>query len=179
MSQGEGAVKKMTQFSRQAHWLAKRENPDYSSLFKLAMRWVPGAMRLYRWWIYWNKEMIFRGFNTLKGQKIREQWADEAFKYIWETAPEKYRNALIPKSIIGCKRRVNDTGYLECLHQPNVELIYDDPIKCITSDGVETKSGRNITADAIVLATGFQTHKFLFPLEIHGEKGVDLQEHVS
>jgi cation diffusion facilitator CzcD-associated flavoprotein CzcO len=179
MSSGEGAVARLTQFSRQPHWLAKRENPDYSSLFKSTMRWVPGAMRLYRWWIYWNKEMLFRGFRIKGGQSIRESWARDAAQYIRATAPERYREALVPKSVIGCKRRVNDTGYLACLHQPNVELVYDDPIQRITEEGVQTKSGRYISADAIILATGFQTHKFLSPMEIRGENGVTLQDHVG
>ena len=123
--------------------------------------------------------MILQGCNILRGHRVRQQWVDEASEYILQTAPEKYRKALVPNNVIGCKRRVNDTGYLACLHQTNVELIHDDPIRCITEDGVETVSGRNVKADAIVLATGFQTHKFLFPTEIRGQNGVDLQEHVS
>ncbi|OAL47737.1 FAD/NAD(P)-binding domain-containing protein [Pyrenochaeta sp. DS3sAY3a] len=177
ISQGPEAVSKVTQFSRQAHWLAKRVNPRYSQQFQWTMRWVPGAMRLYRAWIYFNKELGFRGFNIETGEKIRAQWAKDASAYIRQTAPMRYRDALIPKSVIGCKRRVNDTGYLQSLHQSNVELVYDDPVTRISELGVLTASGRFIHADAIVLATGFQTHRFLFPMQIVGENGMTLQEH--
>ena len=179
ISQGAQAVKRITQFSRQAHWLAERFNPDYSPQFKWMMRWVPGAMRLYRAWIYYNKELSFRGFCIKGGEKIREQWAKDATAYILRTAPEQYRDALIPKSVIGCKRRVNDTGYLRSLHQANVELVHDDAIATISENGINTASGRFVPADAIILATGFQTHRFLFPIQIVGESGMTLQEHVS
>ncbi|KAF2020489.1 FAD/NAD(P)-binding domain-containing protein [Aaosphaeria arxii CBS 175.79] len=177
ISQGTGAVHKVTQFSRQAHWLAKRVNSEYSRSFKWAMRWVPGVMRLYRAWIYFNKELGFQGFNIKSGEKIRAKWAEDASAYIRQTAPERYRDALIPKTVIGCKRRVNDTGYLESLHQPNVELVYDDPVEKISKNGLSTTSGRFVHADAIVLATGFQTHRFLFPMKITGENGITLQQH--
>ena len=105
------------------------------------------------------------------GEKERQGWAAEATSYIREHAPAKYVNALIPKSVIGCKRRVNDTNYLACLHRENVELVYDDPIVEIVSNGVRTRSGRVVIADAIILATGFETQKLLEHVDIRGESG--------
>lgn len=179
ISEGKRAVKKVTQFSRQAHWLAERPNPQYSTLFKYMLRWVPGLIRLYRAKIYWEKESDFSGFDINTGSKIRAAWTKDAADYIRKNAPAKYREALVPKSEIGCKRRVNDTDYLLCLHRDNVELVYDDPIQEIVEDGVKTKSGRLVKADAIVLANGFETQQMLFPMEIYGEKGVSLNDHVS
>lgn len=179
ISEGPDAVRKVTQFSRQAHWLAERPNPKYSSLFKFAMRYIPLAMRIYRARLYWEKEKDFSGFDLITGADIRNTWTAETADYIRKNSPAKYRNFLVPKSEIGCKRRVNDTDYLRSLHRPNVELIYDDPAEQIVEDGVRTKSGRVISADAIVLAHGFETQKFLFPMKITGKDGVDLYEHVS
>jgi hypothetical protein len=72
-----------------------------------------------------------------------------------------------------------DTDYLACLHRKNVELIYDDPIDHITESGIMTKSGRKIDADAIVLANGFETQKPFFPMEIRGQNGQNIADHVS
>lgn len=72
-----------------------------------------------------------------------------------------------------------DTDYLACLHRQNVELIHDDPIDHITDSGIMTKSGRAIHADAIVLANGFETQKPLFPMEIRGQNGQNIADHVS
>lgn len=179
ISQGADAVSKVTQFSRQSHWLAERPNPVYSSLFKLVMRWVPLAMRTYRAALYWEKESEFAGFTTDSGHEMRRAWESSAADYIRANAPPKYRDFLVPKTQIGCKRRVNDTDYLLSLHRENVELVYDDPVDEVLEDGVRTKSGRRVHADAIVLANGFETHKFLTPMEIYGEDGISVNEHVS
>lgn len=142
------------------------------------MQWVPFAMRAYRAMLYW-KEKGFRDFYTASGAEIRRGWSEEAAAYIRANSPATYRDLLVPKTEIGCKRRVNDTGYLASLHRANVDLIYDDPITEITKDGVCTSSGRHVSADAIVLATGFETQKVLSPMEIYGKDGVSINEHVS
>ena len=85
-------------------------------------------------------------------------------------APKKYWDALIPKTEIGCKRKALDTNHSACLHRPNVELILNDAVEEITEDGVRTKSGRNIHADAIVLTIGFETQQMLFPMEIRDKR---------
>ncbi|KAI0193038.1 hypothetical protein EV127DRAFT_490282 [Xylaria flabelliformis] len=177
MSFGDRAAKRITQFARQAHWLAERPNPEYSTTFKRMMRWVPFAMRLYRAKLYWEKERDFEGFDVTSGSKIRKNWTRDAAEYIFRNSPAKYQDFLVPKTEIGCKRRVNDTDYLACLHRDNVELVYRDPIKEIISTGVRTESGRIITADAIILGQGFETQKPLAPMEIIGKSGISINEH--
>ncbi|KAF4981440.1 hypothetical protein FZEAL_2752 [Fusarium zealandicum] len=177
MSAGDKAVKKATQFGRQSHWLSERPNATYSDLFKWIMRWVPFAMRLYRARLYWQKERDFGGFRVAAGVSTRNRWAKEATEYIRKTAPAKYLDFLIPKTEVGCKRRVNDTDYLACLHRENVELVYDDAIDKIEVAGVRTKSGRLINADAIILAHGFETQMPLFPMKIFGKDGLTINDH--
>ncbi|KAM0234805.1 hypothetical protein ACHAPO_006169 [Fusarium lateritium] len=179
ISSGDTAVRKVTQFARQAHWLSKRLNPTYSAIFKWTMRWIPFAMRIYRAWLYYQKERDFAGFHVTNGLKTRYKWTEETVEYIRKMAPDRYLDFLIPKTEIGCKRRVNDTDYLACLHRDNVELVYDDPIQNIESKGVRTKSGKLVAADAIVLAHGFETQTPLFPMKIYGKDGITIKEHVS
>lgn len=179
ISDGPDAVKKVTQFSRQAHWLSERPNPSYSHLVRTLFRYVPGLMRTYRGYLYWLQEKTFSGFNIATGGEERAEWTKVGTEYIRKAAPAKYVDALIPKTMIGCKRRVNDTDYLASLHRDNVGLIYDDPIAELVEGGVRTRSGRTVTADAIILATGFETQNALFPLEIFGEDGIGLNEYVS
>lgn len=168
----------MTQFSRQPHWVGERPNPVYSPLFKFSMGYVPLAMRLYRFWCYFQMETDFFGFRLESGREIREANMKERVAYMKRTAPERYHEALTPKIDFGCKRNVMDTDYFACLHRENVELVYSDPIKEITESGVQTEAGREVNADAIVLANGFQTQQVLYPLEIKGEKGTSLTDHV-
>jgi cation diffusion facilitator CzcD-associated flavoprotein CzcO len=179
MAQGSGAVKNITQFSRQAQYLSERENPYYSNTFRAAMRYVPFAMRIYRAHLYWQMERDYAGFNIEGGRSIRENLAKENAAYVKKMAPRKYWDALIPKIEIGCKRKVLDTDYLASLHKANVELISDDPVQEILEHSVKTKSGREVPADAIVLAIGFATQQMLFPMKIVGRGGISLNKYVS
>lgn len=170
-------ARSLTQFARQAQYLAERPNPVYSPAFKALMRYMPFAMRLYRFKLYADMEKDFASMETEGGRGIRQGLIEENERYVKKMAPEKYWDALIPKIEIGCKRKVMDTGYLECLHRKNVELIAEDPVEELTESGVRTRSGRELSADAIVMATGFQVFRMLFPMEIHGQDGVQLNEY--
>ncbi|GAW13742.1 hypothetical protein ANO14919_031310 [Xylariales sp. No.14919] len=177
ISQGDGAVKKVTQFARQAQWIFERPNPPYSSLFRWSMKWVPLAMRTYRLMHAYYSEWDFQSFPIESGAPIRKMYAEYHGDYIRRISPERYHEFLIPKIEVGCKRRVMDTDYLECLHRDNVELAYKDPIDKIVEKGVRTKSGRLVRADAIVLANGFQLSKPLLSLNLRGEEGVSVADH--
>ncbi|CRG86615.1 hypothetical protein PISL3812_03625 [Talaromyces islandicus] len=172
-------ARRVTQFARQPHWIAERPNPVYSPLFKWTMRYIPLAMRLYRFSLYADMEKDFFGFYLATGGQVRRGLTDERLEYMKRTAPAKYHAALTPSTEIGCKRKVNDTDYFGCLHNANMELVWEDPITEITETGVKTKTGREVNADAIILANGFQTQKVLYPLSanIRGEGGVSLDEH--
>ncbi|KAF2771169.1 cyclohexanone 1,2-monooxygenase [Teratosphaeria nubilosa] len=170
-------AKSVTQFARQAHYLAERPNPTYAPWWRWGMRYVPFAMRAYRFYLYALMEKDFAGFDIESGQGIREALRRENERYVKRMAPERYWDALIPRHEIGCKRKVMDTGYLATLWKPNVELIPDDPVQTITASGVVTQSGRHLPADAIVLATGFHVSKMLSPMEILGKHGTSLTAH--
>ena len=179
MANEPNPVRKLTQFGRQAQYLAERQNPYYSNTFKAVMRYVPLAMRLYRAKFYYDMERDWSGFDIETGRSIRQNLAKENEAYVKSMAPPKYWSALIPKTEIGCKRKVLDTDYLKTLWRGNIELVADDPVERITGDGVVTKSGREVKADAIVLATGFATQQMLCPMEIAGRDGLRLNEYVS
>ncbi|KAJ8121489.1 hypothetical protein ONZ43_g2070 [Nemania bipapillata] len=122
-------------------------------------------------------EYDFLSFDTVAGADLRKTYADYQGAYIRKISPEKYHEFLLPKTEVGCKRRVMDTDYLECLNRDNVELVYRDPIEEIVENGVRTKSGRIIKADAIILANGFQVEKPLVSLNLYGEGGISVAEH--
>ncbi|KAF2643198.1 cyclohexanone 1,2-monooxygenase [Massarina eburnea CBS 473.64] len=177
MAKAPAAARKITQFANQAQYLSERENPQYSPAFKATMRYVPLAMRLYRFHLYQLMERDYAGFPIEGGKPIRDKLKEENEAYVKRTAPEKYWDALIPKTEIGCKRKVLDTEYLASLWKENVELVTDDPVEKIEERGIRTRSGREVPADAVVLATGFATQQMLFPMEIVGRDGVKLTEY--
>lgn len=177
MANEPNPVKKITQFAKQAQYLSERQNPYYSDSFKAVMRYVPLAMRIYRAKYYYDMERDWSGFGIDSGRPIRQGLAKENEEYVKRMAPPKYWNTLIPKTEIGCKRKVLDTDYLNTLWRDNVELVADDPVEKITETGVITRSGREVRADAIVLAIGFATQQMLSPMEIVGREGLSLNKY--
>lgn len=87
-------AKTITQFARQAQYLAERPNPVYSSAFKALMRYMPFAMRLYRFKLYADMEKDFASMETEGGAHIRQGLIEENERYVKRMAPEKYWDAL-------------------------------------------------------------------------------------
>lgn len=58
-----------------------------------------------------------------------------------------------------------DPGYLQCLNEPNVELV-TDPISTITEKGILGKSGKEYELDVLILGTGFSVVSFQLCLSI-------------
>lgn len=135
-------------------------------------------MRLYRAKIYAELEAEFAMFDIAKGINAREKLSEASKTYITRNAPSRYVDALIPKFEVGCKRRVMDTDYLDCLNKDNVDLIWQDSVQKLTPSGVVLQSGKEIPADAIILATGFATTQLLSSIEIVGREGISINEHV-
>ena len=107
-----GPVKKMTQFSRQTHYLFKAPNVKYAPIARSAFRHIPGLLRAQRILLYFMLEFGERGFAPMhfkRGQRTRNKLAKEFNEYLHENAPEKYWDDLKLRDEIFCKRRVIDT----------------------------------------------------------------------
>ncbi|GAC1537975.1 MAG: NAD(P)/FAD-dependent oxidoreductase [Acidimicrobiales bacterium] len=89
------------------------------------------------------------------------------------------REDLIGKALPGYppfgKRMLLDNGWFEALTRDNVELI-TDPVTAITPTGVRSEGGYEREADIVVLCTGFDAQKMLYPMDITGREGVSLRE---
>jgi cation diffusion facilitator CzcD-associated flavoprotein CzcO len=74
-----------------------------------------------------------------------------------------------------CKRLIVSGTYYRALQRPGVTVV-DTPIAEITEDGIRTVDGSHHAVDVIVLATGFDAHAFVRPLQVTGMDGVDLDK---
>ena len=88
--------------------------------------------------------------------------------------PVALQRDVIPSFPAGCKRVLLSNNYLESLHRPNVELITDN-IEMITPAGVQTYKS-NHPVDTLVMATGFEANRFLYPIEICGVENRSITE---
>jgi cation diffusion facilitator CzcD-associated flavoprotein CzcO len=59
---------------------------------------------------------------------------------------------------IGTRRLAVENGYCATFNRDNVTLVdvREDPIECITANGIRTRSGRHVDVDLIVFALGFE-----------------------
>ena len=73
------------------------------------------------------------------------------------------------------KRMLLDNGWYKALRKPNVELVAES-VRTVDATGVITGSGLRRDVDVIVLCTGFQTTRYLGPVEVVGRGGVELHE---
>ncbi|KAK0659781.1 hypothetical protein QBC41DRAFT_237011 [Cercophora samala] len=172
-------TKHLTQIVRSKHWIYPPVDAKVSPFAKKLLASMPGATLLQRFIVYHLAEADWAGFTlTPSAAAFRQKRKDMAEKYMRATAPEKYHSLLVPEFEIGCKRRVFDSGYLECLHSENITLTNEKPVG-ILPHGVKMADGSVIDADVLVLANGFETNTPKTLLPVVGIDGHTLQAHWS
>ena len=70
----------------------------------------------------------------------------------------------------GCKRPLVSNEWYPTFNRPNVELV-TEAIERVDADGVVTADGVHRPVDTIVLATGFETTRYLATIEVTGRNG--------
>lgn len=114
-----------------------------------------------------------------------QEVSDAISEFVREKMRERLKDPrlcdiLIPKDYgFGTHRVPLEMGYLEVFHQPNVELVSvkDNPVECITPEGLRLRDGTEHAFDVLILATGFDAGTgALTRMDIHGRGGRSLTE---
>lgn len=87
----------------------------------------------------------------------------------------KLRAELTPDYQPLCKRQVLSGTYYQAITAPNAQLI-TERIAEFTPTGIRTTEGEDHTIDIAVLATGFQAHNYMRPMQVVGRDGVTLDD---
>ena len=74
-----------------------------------------------------------------------------------------------------CKRLVLSSGFYPAMQRDNVELV-TEAIDHVRPEGVVTADGALHELDVLVLATGFDSHAYLRPIELVGKDGLTLEQ---
>jgi 4-hydroxyacetophenone monooxygenase len=180
-------VGRLTIFQRSKHWIIK--HPMYHEGVPEAVTWaskhIPYYLDWFRFGLFWAASDGFH--HTLK---IDPEWPDSERSLNAENAQMREELIAYAKSELGDrvdllektipdyppfgKRMLRDNDWYKMLRQPNVDLFAGD-IDHIEEDGV-VAGGKKYPADVIVLATGFEAHRLLGPMQIRGKGGVSVRD---
>ena len=165
---------RLTLFQRTAQWVVPMPNRTYSELTTAAYRRFPALRRLgYR--VYQEAfEHTFARAATHPGwQRDAIGWVCR--QHLRTVRDPELRRKLTPDYTPMCKRLVMSAGFYRAMQRPNVELV-TEPIERAEPAGLVTADGELHELDVLVMATGFDAHAFMRPLELVGEGGVTLEE---
>jgi len=169
-----GRVGQLDVYQRSAPYVIPKKDRPYRPWERQLFRWFPPARWLPRFtqWLFF--EIFISAFNQFRsvgklGTRMFERNLDE------QVSDPELKRALTPDHVLGCKRVLISPDYYSTLERPNVELVTQE-VRGLTESGVVAEDGTERPADVIVLSTGFESTRFLAPMEIRGRGGMDLNQ---
>ncbi len=162
-------VEHLDVYQRSPGWTIPRMDFAYSERAQRVFERFPALQRLDR-----RANFAFHEFAALA--MTSQLWILRAFRAVGRyqinaaIKDPELRRQVTPVDEVGCKRVMVTDDWYPALAQPNVELVSERIVE-ITEGGVRTADGRERATDVLVLATGFQTHGFVAPMEIFGADG--------
>ena len=161
-------------YQRSAGWTFPRMDFAYSERSQRLFERFPKLQRL-------DRASVFAFHELGAAAMTSHRWMLAMFRVVARRQINKtikdpeLRRQLTPTDEVGCKRVMLTDDWYPAFNQPNVELI-TERITEVTPSGIRTADGSERTADVLVLATGFQTHGFVTPMEIIGAGGRTLAQ---
>ena len=164
-----GAEGQIEIFQRSASWVTPRPQRDFKSWEKWLYRLLPWTMKLQRYKIYWQGELLWLAFHK-QSEKLQQLANKEMNLYVKD---EDKLKALTPDYKPGCKRMLFASDWWPTMALDFIK-INTSPIDSITSDGVKTQTGF-APLDILIYSTGFSTTTFLGPMKMTGLANRDLR----
>lgn len=169
-------VEKLSLFQRTPQWVLAAPNDFYSQEQKANYRENPEEMTS----VYNSlAQTLNQGFAAaVVGQN------DEALAIIQQGCQQnlddniqdaELKARLTPNYSAGCKRLIVSDQFYPAVSKQNAELVTDS-ITRIEAKGICTADGRRHELDVLVLATGFDPHRFLADAEVIGGDGQTLNQ---
>ncbi len=170
-----GTVSNLVHFARTPQWINPTPDFAYSEEERQAFRDDPAKIEALRnGEAYWN---AVTEFNTaIVDPDSPEMAAIEArvLRNLEDNVKDPVlREKLRPTYRPICKRLVSSPDYYAHAQLPNV-TIETGTIARVEKDGIRMQDGTFHPLDVIVLATGFRADRFVRPIVVTGENGIDL-----
>jgi cation diffusion facilitator CzcD-associated flavoprotein CzcO len=164
-------VEQLYVYQRTPNWVLPKIDDPYTPEELERLRTDPQAMLDARREV-WDRLEPFITFEHPRVVAKSEEFGRANIAVVDDPAT---RAALTPNFPHGCKRPLVSNDWYPTFNRDNVELV-TDRIARITNDGVVTTDGRARTVDTIVLATGFETTKYLSAVDVVGRGGRHIRD---
>ncbi len=154
------------------HWLLNHV-PYYAKWYRFAMFWrmAEGILAAVKKDPAWNDQTHSISAENDELRKMFTQILEELCGEDKELLAK-----VTPQYPPGGKRILFDNGnWIRALRRDNVKLITDKIVE-INATGVKTADGKQYDADVLIYGTGFLASRFLWPMQVKGRGGVDLQK---
>jgi cation diffusion facilitator CzcD-associated flavoprotein CzcO len=158
----------LTVFQRTANWIIPREDAEIPQWRRSIYRLLPWARKRYRAELMDIREgMLYNIIVTgdAAGKDLLRSMNKELINKQIPNNPELIEK-LTPDYPPGCKRIIISDDFFEAMNKSHISL-ETGKIEKITENGI-VAGGNEYDFDMIIMATGFRTVDFMFPIKVFG-----------
>ncbi len=164
-------VSRLDLYQRTANWVLPKEDAPYTAQQLEHFRSHPTAVAERREELYESLE----NFITFSNPETLAQAEAAGLENLQTVCDPELRRKLIPTHPFGCKRPLASNRFYPVFNMDHVHLI-TDTIERITPRGVVSADGTERAVDTLILATGFQTGRYLSAIEVTGRSERSLND---
>jgi cation diffusion facilitator CzcD-associated flavoprotein CzcO/acetyl esterase/lipase len=170
-----GVAERLLVFQRTAQWILPVRNRAYSRFTRRILTQLGWVNRLGYHFYRGQLEIILGDAVTRDGFWRRFISGCCRLNLRFGVKDPELRRKLTPDYQPMCKRLVMSSEFYPAMQRDDVELV-TEAIDHVEERGIVTADGRLHELDVIVLATGFDAHAYMRPMNIVGENGVTLEQ---
>ncbi|MCU0314175.1 MAG: NAD(P)/FAD-dependent oxidoreductase [Solirubrobacteraceae bacterium] len=161
-------------FARTPQWVFPAPNPEYPRPLRALLQRFAGLNRPGYW--FWGRFMKYGIGRAVVEEGPQRRLADRMCRWnLSRVKDPELRAKLTPQDQPMCKRMIVSPRYYDAVQQPCVDVI-TERIERVEPQGVRTADGVLHELDVLVLATGFDAHAYIKPIELTGPGGRTLDE---
>jgi cation diffusion facilitator CzcD-associated flavoprotein CzcO len=168
-----GVAGRLLLFQRTPQWILPLRNPEIPRFVRRAHRRVAWLNR-FSYYLWRSIFEVFAPALTQPGLRRRfVQWVCR--RHLQSVADPDLRRRLTPDYEPMCKRLVVSSQFYESVQRDDVEVV-SEAIDHVEARGIVTADGVLHPVDVLVLATGFDAHAYLRPMDLVGPGGRTLDD---
>jgi len=168
-------VEKLVLFQRTAQWVFPQSNDKIPADVRQQYRENPSHLDAEYRQLLSKINATFAASLVGENPRARAKIVQACEEYLATVRDPVLRAKLTPDYVVGCKRLVMSDTFYEAVQRDNVELVTEKIVRGVPS-GIEIAGGNVHELDLIVMATGFDTHKFFRPMKVTGRSGITIDE---